>query len=64
MLDLNVIIFTSITAIAVSIISFIIARGRFIHQQKLLEEQVKCKMEVIESMEKQFAVLRPKKNNF
>lgn len=64
MIDMSVITFTSITAITVSIISFIIIRGRFIRKQKILEEQVKCKVEIIEGMEKTVRRTQAEKEQF
>jgi membrane glycosyltransferase len=64
MIDLSVITFTIITAITVSIISFIIIRGRFIRKQKVLEEQVKCKVEIIEGMEKTVRRTQAEKEQF
>lgn len=64
MIDLSVITFAIITAITVSIISFIIIRGRFIRRQKVLEEQVKCKIEIIEGMEKTVRRTQAEKEQF
>lgn len=64
MIDLSVITFTIITAITVSIISFIIIRGRFIRRQKVLEEQVKGKIEIIEGMEKTVRRTQAEKEQF
>ena len=64
MIDLSVITFTIITAITVSIISFIIIRGRFIRRQKVLEEQVKGKIEIIEGMEKTLHRTQVEKEQF
>lgn len=64
MIDLSVISISSFTAIIVSILCFIIIRGRFIHKQKVLEEQLKCKVEIIEGMERTLRRTQSEKEQF
>jgi membrane glycosyltransferase len=64
MIDLSVITISSFTAIIVSILCFIIIRGRFIHKQKVLEEQLKCKAEIIEGMERTIRRTQTEKEQF
>jgi membrane glycosyltransferase len=64
MTDFYIITISGFTAIIVSILSFIIIRGRFIHQQKVLLEQLKCKIEVIEGMERTVRRTQSEKEQF
>lgn len=64
MIDFSVITISCFTAIIVSILCFIIIRGRFIHIQKVLEEQLKCKVEIIEGMERIVRRTQTEKDQF
>jgi membrane glycosyltransferase len=64
MIDFSVITISTFTAIIVSILCFIIIRGRFIHKQKVLAEQLKCKIEIIEGMERTVRRTQSEKEQF
>jgi membrane glycosyltransferase len=64
MIDFSLITFTVFTAIIVSVLSFIIIRGSYINQQKVLEEQLKYKLEIIEGMERTVRRTQSEKEQF
>lgn len=64
MLDLSVIIILATTAIAVTVISYLIIRAQFVRKLNILEEQVKGKNEIIEGMEKTLHRTQVEKEQF
>jgi len=64
MIDFSLITFIVFTAIIFSVLSFIIIQGRYINQQKVLEEQLKYKHELIEGMERTVRRTQMEKEQF
>ncbi|MEI8074378.1 MAG: hypothetical protein WCH78_06485 [Bacteroidota bacterium] len=64
MMDFSLITISVFTAIIVSLLCFIFIRSGFINKQKLLEEQLKCKMEIMEGMERTVRRTQSEKEQF
>ncbi|MEI7627135.1 MAG: hypothetical protein WCJ80_02790 [Bacteroidota bacterium] len=64
MIDVSIIIILATTAIAIIVFSYVFTRAMFIRKQKVLEEQVRGKSEIIEGLEKTLHRTQVEKEQF
>jgi len=64
MLGLSIYTIIAITVVLVFIITYLITRGIFIRKQKVLEEQIRYRIETIEGLEKTIRITQTEKEQF